>query len=283
MLAPPQAGSLARGQATPAQSPCSVVGDLELVPFQSQVFANQRMLRVWLPPGYRAPQNRREKYAVLYLNDGQDVFNACTSVFNAQEWQADETATRLIESGEIQPLIIVGVDNAGKKNRPREYLPFPDDTLRPIVLDVHGQDYPRFLVDEVMPFINQRYRTKTDAPNTALGGSSYGAGIALYAAIMKPGRFGKLLLESPSLYAHDDYLIHLAESFHRWPSKIFIGVGTVNEPLDDVRRLEAILRKSGIRDDQLQVLSREGAGHDERAWAERLPIALRFMFGSRKL
>jgi enterochelin esterase-like enzyme len=91
-----------------------------------------------------------------YLNDGQNLFDVCTSIFNAQEWRADETATALIQSGKIPALIIVGIDNAGKRDRPKEYLPFPDETLPP-VLRVYGKDYPKFLLDEVMPFINREY------------------------------------------------------------------------------------------------------------------------------
>jgi enterochelin esterase-like enzyme len=112
---------------------CAVVGDLEVRPFNSKVFHNTRMLRIWLPPKYKSPERHRDRYPVLSLNDGQDLFDACTSVFNAQEWHVDETATNLIQSREVLPLIIVGIDNAGKTDRPKEYLPFPDETLRPAV------------------------------------------------------------------------------------------------------------------------------------------------------
>lgn len=217
---------------------CSVVGDLEIRPFTSRVFHNTRVLRIWLPPGYHSPEKRSDRYPVLYLNDGQDLFDACTSIFNAQEWRVDETATALIQDGKIPPLIIVGIDNAGKKERPNEYLPFPDDTLTPALLKVHGKDYPKFLLDEVMPFINREYRTDPSPAQTGLGGSSYGAGIALYTVMTHLGRFGKLLLESPSLYAHDNYLLRRAGRFTRWPSEVYIGVGSVNEPVDDVHRLQ---------------------------------------------
>jgi enterochelin esterase-like enzyme len=110
---------------------CSVVGDLEVRPFASRVFHNTRKLRVWLPPGYKNRDPRSERYPMKYLNDGQNFFDVCTSIFNAQEWRADETATALIQSGKIPALIIVGIDNAGKRDRPKEYLPFPDETLPP--------------------------------------------------------------------------------------------------------------------------------------------------------
>src|SRR5690242_11490384 len=83
---------------------CSVVGDLEVRPFTSKVFRNTRMLRIWLPPDYKSLEHRDERYPVLYLNDGQDLFDACTSIFNAQEWRIDETATELIRTQKVPPL-----------------------------------------------------------------------------------------------------------------------------------------------------------------------------------
>jgi len=263
------------GQAPPH---CSVVGDLDVRSFTSRVFHNTRMLRVWLPPGYKNPDQRSERYPVMYLNDGQDLFDVCTSIFSAQEWRVDETATALIQSGKIPPLIIVGIDNAGKRDRPKEYLPFPDDTLKPPVLRVRGKDYPKFLLDEVMPFINREYRTDPDPAKTGLGGSSYGAGIALYIVMKHPRRFGKLLLESPSLYAHDNYLLREADRFARWPDKLFIGVGSINEPVDDVHRLRDTLRRQGLGIQRLSVVEQPGAAHNEEAWAQRFPRALQFLY-----
>jgi predicted alpha/beta superfamily hydrolase len=217
---------------------------------------------------------------VMYLNDGQNLFDACTSIFNALEWRVDEAATALIRSGKIPALIIVGIDNAGKRDRPREYLPYPDDTLTPPVLDVRGKDYPKFLLDEVMPFINREYRTDPDPARTGLGGSSYGAGIALYTVMRHPGRFGKLLLESPSLYAHDNFLLHEAEKCALWPEKVFIGVGSVNEPVDDVHWFQDKLRRQGLGPRRLLVVEQPGAAHNEEAWAQRFPVAMEFLYSS---
>jgi predicted alpha/beta superfamily hydrolase len=257
---------------------CSVVGALEVRPLASKVFHNTRMLRIWLPPGYQSPGQKNARYPVIYLNDGQDLFDACTSTFNEHEWQVDETATALIQRGKIPSLIIVGIDNAGKRDRPKEYLPFPDDTLKPYVPEVHGQDYPKFLLDEVMPFVNRAYRTDTDPAKTGIGGSSYGAGIALYTVMRHPGRFGKLLLESPSLYAHDNYLLKQAERSTRWPERVFIGVGSINEPLDDVHRLQATLRHHGLGNTRLLVVEQPGAAHNVEAWAQRFPRSLQFLY-----
>jgi enterochelin esterase-like enzyme len=261
---------------------CSVVGQLLIRPIKSKIFNNSRMLRIWLPPGYDAVEQRNRRYPVLYLNDGQNLFDACTSIFNSQEWRVDETATELVQSGKIRPIIIVGIDNAGKRERPKEYLPFPDDTLTPATPEVHGRDYPRFLLDEVMPLINKEFRTDISAESTGLGGSSYGAGIALYTVMNYPDKFGRLLLESPSLYAHDDYLLHEAGRVPQWPERVYVGVGSIGEPVDDVHRLAEILRHDGLGRGRVLVVEEPGAAHDENAWAKRFPLALQFLYGERR-
>ena len=248
-------------------------------PLKSRIFRNSRLLRVWLPPGYDTPAERQHRYPVLYLNNGQNLFDACTSMFSANEWRVDETATALIQAQKIPPLIIIGIDNAGRRDRAREYLPYPDETLAPPTPDVHGRDYPRFLLGEVMPLIDREFRTDTSPASTGIGGSSYGAGIALYMVMKRPDRFGRLLLESPSLYAHDNFLLLQAEHFHQWPARIYVGVGSSGEPVEDVRRLEEILRGAGLGDTRLRVAVQAGAAHDEKAWAERFPGALQFLYG----
>jgi enterochelin esterase-like enzyme len=261
---------------------CTATGNLEIFPFESQVFPAPRSLRVLLPDTYDYPGNRNRRYPVLYLNDGQNLFDVCTSLFNEEEWRVDETIRALVAQGQLQPLIVVGIDSGGKRLRPREYLPYPDDTLRPSEPDPQGKLYPNFLLDEVIPAIERRFRTLPGAENRVLGGSSYGAGAALYAVIQRPGSFGGLLLESPSIYADDYQLLKDAESLHEWPRRVFIGTGTVREPVEDVARLKNLLRRNGLRDDRLRVVTQEGAGHSERWWAERLPEALIFLFGQNR-
>jgi len=257
---------------------CSVVGDLEILPFSSAVFPSPRSLRIFLPPHYRTDSGRR--YPVLYLNDGQNLFNACTSLYGTDEWRVDETVTQLIEEGRIAPLIVVGIDNGGRALRPKEYLPWGDDTLQPPVADPQGELYPRFLLDEVVPFVEQRYRVRPGAANRALGGSSYGAGIALYTLVRRPGSFGGLLLQSPSVYANDYHLLKEAAKVRRWPQRVYIGTGTVQEPVGDVHKLEAMFQGAGLGPGRLKVVVQEGGAHSEKWWAERLPIALRFLFSA---
>src|SRR5580698_9766269 len=124
-------------------------GDLRLHEFRSRIFHNTRFLRVWLPPGYDDPENADRRYPVLYLNDGQNLFEASTS-FTGVEWQVDETGDRLIREGVIQPMIFVGMDNAARE-RIREYM--PHRSLHPMTLRAHGTRYPSFLFKEVIPFM----------------------------------------------------------------------------------------------------------------------------------
>jgi enterochelin esterase-like enzyme len=259
------------------------VGDLRLHEFRSRIFRNTRFLRVWLPPGYDAAENSERHYPVLYLNDGQNLFEASAS-FTGVEWQVDETADRLIREGTVPPMIVVGLDNAGK-DRLREYM--PHRSMYPVMLRVQGQRYPDFLMKEVMPFVEQSYRVATGPENTGLGGSSLGALIALYTAMVRPGVFGRLLLESPSLWASNRQAIKESRAARIWPERIYLAAGTAEAGsaerdrtvVDDVRELAAVLRRAVLSEKRLQLVIKDGAGHSEGAWAERFPEALQFLFG----
>jgi enterochelin esterase-like enzyme len=258
-------------------------GDLRLHEFRSRTFRNTRFVRVWLPPGYDDPANVGHQYPVLYLNDGQNLFEAAIA-FGGVEWQVDETADRLIREGVVAPMIVVGVDNTGK-SRIREYM--PHRSLQPMMLRVRGASYPKFLMKEVMPFVAGNYRVASGPENTGLGGSSLGALIALYTAAIRPDVFGRLLLESPSLWASNRQMIRESRNVSRWPQRIYLATGT-NEAgredknrsmVDDVRELAGIFQRAGLNDSRLRIVIDEGASHNEAAWAKRFPEALSFLFG----
>jgi enterochelin esterase-like enzyme len=259
-------------------------GDLRLHKFRSRIFRNVRFLRVWLPPGYDDPHNQGHFYPVLYLNDGQNLFETSTA-FGGVEWQADETAERLIRGGIVPPMIIVGIDNTGK-DRIREYM--PHRSMHPVMLRALGRHYPDFLIKEVMPFVEKSYRVATTPENTGLGGSSLGALVALYTAIARPGVIGRLLLESPSLWASHRQVIKESRTVRIWPERIFLAAGTAEAGsaersrtvVDDVRELAAIMRRAVLSERRLRMVIKDGANHSEAAWAERFPEALQFLFGS---
>lgn len=262
----------------------SATGDLRLREFHSRIFDNDRFLRVWLPPSYDDPQNATRHYPVLYLNDGQNLFEPATS-FNGVEWQVDETADRLIREGVIPPMIIVGIDNPGN-DRIREYM--PHRSFQPMMLRVQGSRYPSFLIKEVMPFVARHYRVASGPENTGLGGSSLGALISLYTAAVRPGTFGRLFLESPSLWASNRQIIRQSRGVKRWPERVFLATGTAEagrqdrdqSMVDDVRELASIMGRSGLDDRRLRFVVEDGATHHESAWARRFPEGLSFLFSA---
>jgi enterochelin esterase-like enzyme len=259
------------------------VGDLRLHEFRSRVFRNTRFLRVWLPPGYDDVQNAGRHYPALYLNDGQNLFESATA-FAGVEWGVDETADRLIRENVVPPMIIVGLDHM-EKDRLREYM--PHRSMHPMMLRVEGRYYPDFLIKEVMPFLAGNYRVAAGPENTGLGGSSLGALIALYTAMVRPEVIGRLLLESPSLWVSNRQAIKESRTVRIWPERIFLAAGTVETEnaersrtvVDDVRELAAIIRRAVLSEKRLRLVIGEGAGHNEAAWAARFPEALRFLFG----
>jgi len=255
-------------------------GNLWLHELRSRVFGNTRLVRVWLPPDYDGWG--ATSYPVLYLNDGQNLFDPATA-FAGVHWQVGETATRLIDRNRIPPLIIVGIDNTGK-NRVREYIPYK--SRDPKVLDPQGKRYPEFLQREVMPLIEERYSVLRGPENTGLGGSSLGGLITLYTQLAAPGTFGRLLIESPSLFVANRKILTEARSFRAWPARMYVGMGTREvgtaendaKIVADVRELAAILREAGLDEKRLRVRIDEGAAHTESAWARRFPEALEFLY-----
>ena len=132
-----------------------------------------------------------------------------------------------------------------------------------------------------------RSRVATGSENTGLGGSSLGALIALYTAMERPGLVGKLLVESPSLWASNRQFLKESRTIRRWPERVVLAVGTAEagrpdknqSVVDDVRELAGILRRAGLNEKRLRSVIEEGASHSESAWARRFPEALRFLFG----
>lgn len=242
------------------------------------------MVRVWLPPDYDA--RRKVRYPVLYLNDGQNLFDPATA-FAGVSWQVGETAARLIAEKKIAPLIIVGIDNTGE-NRIREYIPYR--STDPPVPRPLGARYPEFLQRDIMPLMEKNYRVGSGPEYAGLGGSSLGGLIALYTQLALPGVFGRLLIESPSLFVANRSILDECRSFRKWPDRVYLSIGTreVGDPekdqraVRDVQELAKILRDAGLRRSRLRVWIHEGAPHSEGAWAVRFPQALEFLYAGRR-
>jgi metallo-beta-lactamase class B len=155
-----------------------------------------RRIWVYLPPDYATSARR---YPVLYMHDGQNVFDAATSF--AGEWGVDETLDSLFAVGD-PGAIVVGIDNGGT-NRLNEYLPWPS-RMEGVSGGGEGQRYVDFLAQTLKPYVDEHYRTRPDRLNTAIGGSSLGGLISLYAALRYPDVFGRVLAFSPSLFINPE-------------------------------------------------------------------------------
>jgi predicted alpha/beta superfamily hydrolase len=257
-----------------------VAGNLRLHELRSRIFRNTRLLRVWLPPGYDAESVTR--YPVLYLNDGQNLFDPATA-FAGVDWRVGVAAERLIGEGKIPPVVIVGIDNTGE-SRLREYIPYRSLELR--LFGPQGKRYPEFLLREVIPLIEKNYRVAKGPEHTGLGGSSLGGLITLYTQLAAPGVFGRLLIESPSLFVANRKILEECRKFRDWPYRIYLGMGTREvgnaakdeRVVNDVRELERILWAAGLGETRLKVWIEEGAAHNEAAWGARFAAALEFLY-----
>ncbi len=261
----------------------TVVGDLRRHrDFRSEALGNTRSLLVYLPPGYE--ESPEARYPVLYMHDGQNLFDAATS-FIGVEWNVDETVTRMVQDGQVRPLIVVGVENTSQ--RAFEYTPVPDR-----VRGGGGGDlYARFLVEEVKPFIDETYRTMPDAAHTGIMGSSFGGLASVYTAWKYPNVFSRVGAMSTSYGWAGGHILGFVESNDPPPgARVWADMGTAEYPgdsdgdgvpdiMEQHRRFRDVLLAKGMTlPGTLAYVEDEGAVHNERAWAARFPRALRHLF-----
>jgi len=242
--------------------------------FISKFVPYRRDLVVYLPPDYEQSARR---YPVLYLHDGQNLFDPETAYVRGMDWKVDETAEDLIRSGEIEPVIIVGIFNTGE-HRIEEYTPTRDRKLG----GGHAELYGRMLVEELKPFIDERYRTLGDPFNTGLGGSSLGGLATLYLGFTYPEVFGKLAVLSPSVWWDNKAILKIIQKSQPKPRlRIWLSMGTEesNTGVRDTNLLDQVLIAKGWREGvDLHYEVIPGAKHEEAAWAERVEPVLRFLF-----
>jgi predicted alpha/beta superfamily hydrolase len=261
----------------------SVVGNLKIAEgICSPQLKNKRDVLVYLPPSYEGGHAR---YPVIYMHDGQNLFDERTSFAGA--WHVGETMQQLSREG-IEA-IIVGIPNMGA-DRLAEYGPFRDRQQR----GGQGELYLAFIVETLKPLIDHDFRTLPGRLNTGIAGSSMGGLISLYAFFRQPAVFGLAGILSPSLWFTRQAILDFVDGAPYWPGRIYLDAGTREYagPRSDypfwldrsrrhsgsVRRLKRILVRKGYRlFDELLHVEEKWAAHQEAAWARRLPLALRFL------
>ena len=245
--------------------------------FHSRVLPDDRDITVYLPAGYDDDTDRR--YPVLYMNDGQNLFDEEAAFVRGRTWKLAESADTAIASGEVEPLIVVGVANAGER-RLAEYTPTHDWKMGGGEADKYGQ----MLIDELLPYIAANYRVLQGMASTGLGGSSLGALAALYLGLKHADIFGRLAVLSPSVWWNHRVLVSLVGEMAprtglRPKIWLDIGEGEGRRAVADTEMLERRLRSRGWRPGvELSYWQIPGGTHDEAAWAARVRPMLRFLF-----
>jgi len=266
-------------------------------------YADPRRVVVWLPSGY---SERGPKYAVLYMHDGQNLFDKETAGYG-MEWQIDETLDRLIREKKVRPTIVVGIWNTPK--RLQEYVPskafngLPPE-YRQKIHALYGGDplsdgYLKFIVRELRPMIDRHFNVKTDRADTAIMGSSMGSLISLYAIDEYPdifGAAGMLSTHWPLVITPDDKPISdeqyeaVSSAFERYLTpalpdpathKLYFDHGSETLDANYARyqdRVDRVVRRRGYRQwANMLSLSYPGEKHNEISWASRVMVPLQFL------
>jgi predicted alpha/beta superfamily hydrolase len=243
--------------------------------FRSRFLRNQRDLIVYLPPGYDEQPGR--PFPVLYLHDGQNLFDPSTSFIPGMDWHVGQTADQSINAGAVEPLIIVGIYNSGKA-RIREYTP----TRVPKLGGGRADRYAKFLILELKPFIEREYRILPGPEKTGIGGSSLGGLVSLYLGLRLPNIFGKLAALSPSVWWNQRVMHRFAAAADVRPRpSIWLDIGTREGPriVQDVEQFRDVLLQKGWQLGlDLHYQRVEGGEHNEAAWAQRVGPFLQFLY-----
>ncbi|MCI0577414.1 MAG: alpha/beta hydrolase [Chloroflexi bacterium] len=267
----------------------TVVGNVKILKeLYSPQLDNRRDIVVYLPPSYETRTGQAgAHYPVIYMQDGQNLFDAATSF--AGEWQVDETMEALSQAEGIEA-IVVGIPNTGRY-RLDEYSPFRESRLG----GGRGEEYLAFIVETVKPIIDADFRTCSGREDTAILGSSMGGLISLYAFFHRPDIFGLAGIMSPALWFAHSAIYDYVENTPFNLGRLYLDVGTREHgdggPFKlptrsrryyaSVRRLQRLLVAKGYQPRRTLLYVEEKWGrHEEMAWRRRLPKAIRFLLKS---
>ncbi|THH35597.1 alpha/beta hydrolase [Neolewinella litorea] len=231
-----------------------------------------RRIVMYLPPDY-ADDDRR--YPVLYMHDGQNLFDEATSF--SGEWRVDETLNALYAAGD-PGVIVVGIDNGGAE-RINELTPYANARYG----GGRGAEYVDFIVETLKPYVDTHFRTRDNAENTGIMGSSLGGLLSLYAAARHPDVFGRAGVFSPSLWYTGDIYDFVAEAGRRAPQRYFLLAGYKensgsNNVTGDVLRMAQVLREAGFGTSELRTELHADGQHAEWYWAREFEDAYRWLF-----
>lgn len=269
--------------------------------FQSKL-VDSRNVDVWLPEGY----SNKEKYAVLYMHDGQALYDA-ESTWNKQAWEVDQVAGKLMAEGKTQKFIVVGIWNNGAKRHPEYFPEKPYKSLTKTQSDTitaqlqkagrtteifkpYSDLYLKFLVTELKPFIDKNFSTKLDQKNTFVAGSSMGGLISMYAICEYPKVFGGAACISshwPGTFSTNnnpipDAFVNYLKGNLPNPKghKIYFDYGdqtldAMYKPLQE--KVDVVMVAKGFTAKNWETKFFPGDNHSEEAWAKRLDISLLFL------
>jgi predicted alpha/beta superfamily hydrolase len=264
--------------------------------FHSTILNNDRDVLIYLPPGYDKEPQRR--YPVLYMHDGQNVFDGATAYAAGHEWRADETAQALIASGKIEPIIIVAVNNVGT-GRINEYTPTAvregeiEAMMKGSAYDPAkdksdkrvggGADlYGRMLIEELKPRIDREFRTLVDAGHTGIAGSSLGALVSMHIALTHPEVFGRAVAMSTTvIWDKEEILREIGNYTGMQHARLWIDAGELeqgNIPEGVHQLCNALAARGWKQGDDLHCKVYPEARHNEDSWAARFGDVLVWLY-----
>lgn len=280
---------------THAQIPVRITGSIRIFNSFASRYVPERTIAVWLPEDY----DSTKKYPVLYMHDGQNLFDS-TVTWNHEEWKVDETISKLIQQKKIKPCIVVGIWNMGN-TRWNEYFPqkaagyfsaadMSTFSTAYLKTPLQGDDYLKFIVTELKPFIDASFPTLLDRDNTFIAGSSMGGLISLYAICEYPEVFGRAACISthwiggwppPVAYIPNAFYEYLKKTLPDPENhKIYFDYGT--ETLDQYYKpyqleVDKIMSEKGYTSSNWITKEFTGENHSEQSWKKRLYIPIEFL------
>lgn len=246
---------------------CKIITD----EFEMPQLRKQRRVSILLPYDYEA--NTNKSYPVLYLQDGQNLFNDYAPYGN---WGVNKRMAILAEKGHHE-VIIVAIDHGGV-DRIKEFTPYEGTKFGM----VEGKIYARWMTETLKPFIDSHYRTLPDAEHTGIGGSSMGGLISIYATLMYPHVFSKMMIFSPSLWVTSKIFFDAIHFTYPEPTRVYLYAGGQegSNMIPNVQRFKAALEKRGFNDASIEFnLSIDPKGeHNEARWGKEFPKALEWLY-----